>query len=102
MEVDNNQKKDYKLLIDNRERNVYKSGILKTLLKKKDFSNLNEIGIEIKQLTTADFAITYKDNILILVERKTWKDLAVAESYNKFSGCIESTFANILDIQLPL
>lgn len=65
---------DYKLLVDKRELAVYKSGIFDILLKNQ-FSSLG-ISVVLQQMTTADFAITYKDNILILIERKTWKDLS--------------------------
>ena len=65
---------EYKLLIDKRENAVYKSGIFKRLLQSQ-FNTLN-VSIVLKQLTTSDFAITYKDNILLLIERKTWKDLS--------------------------
>lgn len=66
--IDNN----INVLIDQREQKVIP--YFDTLLK-NDFNNFG-IKTEILTLTTADFAITYRNNILVLIERKTWKDLS--------------------------
>ena len=60
------------ILIDQRERKVIPE--FEPLLN-NIYRNL-DIEIKVATLTTADYAINYKDNILILIERKTWKDLS--------------------------
>ena len=60
------------ILVDQRERKVIPE--FEPILN-NNYKNLN-VEIKIATLTTADYAITYKDNILILIERKTWKDLS--------------------------
>lgn len=62
------------ILIDTRERAI-KDEYFIDAMKKKDLSGY-DISIKRLQMTTSDFAVCYKGNILLLIERKTWKDLA--------------------------
>ena len=36
------------------------------------------LNYEIKRMTVGDYAITHNDQILIIIERKTWSDLAAS------------------------
>ncbi len=64
--------KNVEIFVDQRERKIIPHFDIPL---NGDFSNM---GISIKKLTltTADFAIIYKNHILALIERKTWKDLS--------------------------
>ena len=72
---------NYKLIVDTRERKIHDNDNFKNLLK-TDFADL-EIEIVVKQLAVSDFAITYRDHLLMLIERKTWKDLSQTIRDNK-------------------
>ena len=72
---------NYKLIVDTRERKIHDNDNFKNLLK-TDFTDL-DIEIVVKQLSVSDFAITYRDHLLMLIERKTWKDLSQTMRDNK-------------------
>lgn len=58
------------IIIDDRER---------TIIKYIDsFSKKFNINFTVKRLEIGDYAITYCDHILLVIERKTWDDLAAS------------------------
>src|SRR5271163_4715793 len=56
------------LIVDDRERAV--TGFL------EDLSHTFHINYKIKRLEVGDYSIIYKNHIMIIIERKTWADLA--------------------------
>ena len=59
-----------KIVIDNRERSIF--GYL------QDAKEKYKIDYETKNLTTSDYGILYNNNLIAIIERKTWKDLAAS------------------------
>ena len=59
------------ILVDDREKHV-----IPHFKEHEPFTKNHNITYKVSRLTTSDYAIMYKDNILVLIERKTWKDLA--------------------------
>jgi len=59
-----------KIVIDNRERSIF--GYL------QDAKEKYKIDYETKNLTTSDYGILYNNNLIAIIERKTWKDLSAS------------------------
>lgn len=58
------------ILVDDREKHVIPFF--------KDYTAPDNISYKITRLTTSDYAIMHEDRILVLIERKTWRDLATS------------------------
>jgi ERCC4-type nuclease len=88
----------FKLIIDKRERNI-----INILNQSQLFydSKKNIIEWEIKHLTIGDYIIFYKNQAIIVIERKTWTDLAASfrdgrkENIHKLQQYREQTGAKI-------
>jgi ERCC4-type nuclease len=82
---------DVTLIIDDREHAIIPY-----------FKNITNINIEIKRITTGDYCIMIKNKIIIIIERKTWSDLANSikdgrkENVNKLISLRNSTGCKIL------
>jgi ERCC4-type nuclease len=62
--------KNYNIIIDDRERAVAQ------FFKDEAEKNNDDITHTVLRITTGDFAITFNGKLKILIERKTWADLA--------------------------
>ena len=58
------------IIVDDRERMVFSS--------LEECSHLSTINYKIQRCEVGDYAITYKGHILLIIERKTWEDLAAS------------------------
>jgi len=61
--------------VDNRENRKIKSEMFNNILDHNEAFKDLEIKVEYLQMTTADFSICYNEHILLLIERKSLKDL---------------------------
>lgn len=81
------KKRGFVIKVDNRECRKIKPEMFDSLLEhNENFKNL-EIKVEYLQMTTADFSICYNEHILLLIERKSLKDMGqtIKDASRKFN-----------------
>jgi hypothetical protein len=61
---------EIELWIDQRERHVI------PYFDSLDYKKIPPYKIELRTLSAGDYAVVYKDHIIMLIERKSWQDLA--------------------------